>query len=278
MRWHVSRLPGPLVDRLLKLQYQKVSNFGFSSPLKDDPHMQNFITDAWPTYLQNMAKNGTFGDHLTLQAAAELFNVEFIVISFLGPAATTVISPQNPVPMSSFYIGHFAEGDGEHYVALQNDAMWQERMEERAAESDEAPESDNNATQEKNSETSEVADEESHVQENANEHTSEVTSDEDNQAPSLPPNQCSSMGVLNQDILEEIIRQTLAMCPLMRQPLRAVSRFFRDTVDKQPLPKVYMPELNNILDIRHVSVRKIMLLKGKASGAVIRLREIINHV
>ena len=40
-----------------------------------------------------------------------------------------------------------------------------------------------------------------------------------------------------------------------------------DTVDKQPLPKVYIPELNNILDIRHVSVRKIMLLKGKTSGS-----------
>ena len=245
--------------------------------------MQNFITDTWPTYLQNMAKNGTFGDHLTLQAAADLFNVEFNVISSLGPAATIVISPQNSVPISSFYIGYFAEGDGEHYVALQNDAMWQERMEERAAESDEVPESDNNANQEKNSETSEVAAEESHVQEHTNEHTSEVTSDGDNQAPTLPPNQCSSsfegsMGVLNQDILEEIIRQTLAMSPYMRQPLRAVSRFFRDTVDKQPLPKVYIPELNNILDIRHVSVRKIMLLKGRASGAVIRLREIINHV
>lgn len=83
----------------------------------------------------------TFAYHLTLQAAADLFNVEFNVISSLGPAATTVISPQNSVPISSFYIGHFAEGDSEHYVALQNDAMWQERMEERAAESDEVPES-----------------------------------------------------------------------------------------------------------------------------------------
>ena len=104
--------------------------------LKDHLHMQNFIMDAWPTYLQNMAKNGTFDDHLTLQAAEDLFNVGFNVISFLGPAATTVISPQNSVPISTFYIGHFAEGDGEHYVALQNDAMWQEHMEERAAESD----------------------------------------------------------------------------------------------------------------------------------------------
>ena len=91
---------------------------------------------------------------------------------------------------------------------MQNDAMWQERMEERAAESDEVPESDNNANQEKSSVTSEVAAEESHVQETTNEHISEVTSDGDNQAPTLSPNQCSSsfegsMGVLNQDILEE---------------------------------------------------------------------------
>ena len=82
--------------------------------------MQNFTLDAWPTYLQNMAKNGTYGDHLTLQAAADLFNVEFIVISSPGPAAATVISPQNSVPISSFYIGHFAEGDGEHYVREKN--------------------------------------------------------------------------------------------------------------------------------------------------------------
>ena len=154
--------------------------------------------------------------------------MEFNVISSLGPAATTVISPQNSVPISSFYIGHFAEGDGEHYVALQNDAMWQERMEERAAESDEVPESDNNATQEKNSVTSEVAAEESHVQENTNEHTSEVTSDGDNQAPTLPPNQCSSsfegsMGVLNQDILEEIIKTDPGSVPLYKATLK--SRF-----------------------------------------------------
>ena len=43
--------------------------------LKDHPHMQNFITDAWPMYLQNMAKYGTLGDHFTVQAAVDLFNV-----------------------------------------------------------------------------------------------------------------------------------------------------------------------------------------------------------
>ena len=235
------------------------------------------MADVSPKY----GKKRNLRDHLTLQAAADLFNVEFVVISSLGPAATTVISPQNSVPISSFYIGHFQK----EMVSTMSPCKTMPcgRNEWKKDKSDEVPESDNNATQEKNSVTSEVAAEESHVQENTNQHTSQVTSDGDNQTPTLPPNQCSSsfegsMGVLNQDILEEIIRQTLAMSPYMRQPLRAVSRFFRDTVDKQPLPKVYIPELNNILDICHVCVRKIMLLKGKASGAVIRLREIINHV
>lgn len=152
--------------------------------------MQNFTTDAWPTYLEDMARNGTFGNHLTLQAAADLFNVEFIVISSLGPSATTVISPLNSVPISSFYIGHFAEGDGERYVVLENDAIWQEScMEERAAESEVVPDSDNNATQEpsyslfETTVTSEVAAEEGDVQEKIN----KVTSDRVSQASTLPP-------------------------------------------------------------------------------------------
>lgn len=61
-----------------------------------------------------MARDGTYGDHLTLQAAADLLNVEFIVISSLGPAAKTILSPTDWLPLCSFHIGHFAEGDGEH--------------------------------------------------------------------------------------------------------------------------------------------------------------------
>ena len=81
---------------------------------------------------------------------------------------------------------------------------------------------------------------------------------------------------LNPDILEEIIRQTLSSYPHMRPTLRAVSRFFRTVVDREPLLRVYIPELNDFTNIYRVSVRKIMLFRGKSSGAVIRLREIIN--
>ena len=84
--------------------------------------------------------------------------------------------------------------------------------------------------------------------------------------------------LLNPDVLEEIIRQTLQMYPYTRPSLRAVSTFFKNIVDREPLPQVYIPELNDFTDIRRVSVRKIMRLKGKNSGGIVRLREIINSV
>ena len=56
------------------------------------------------------------------------------------------------------------------------------------------------------------------------------------------------------------------MYPYMRQTLRAVSRFFKYAVERQPLPRVHLPELSN------------MAIKVKCSGAVIRPREIINSV
>ena len=68
---------------------------------------------------------------------------------------------------------------------------------------------------------------------------------------------------LNPDILEEIITRTLSSYPHMRPTLRAVSRFFRTIVDREPLLRVYIPELNDFTNIYPVSVRKIMRLKGK---------------
>ena len=46
--------------------------------------LQNFTDLPWPTYLSSMSQNGTFGDHITLQAASNLYNVAFHVLSYLG--------------------------------------------------------------------------------------------------------------------------------------------------------------------------------------------------
>ena len=47
--------------------------------------------------------------------------------------------------------------------------------------------------------------------------------------------------------------------------MRAVSRFFKRVVDSLPLPQVYFPELI-YANIRHLSVRKIIDMKGKTLG------------
>jgi len=81
---------------------------------------------------------------------------------------------------------------------------------------------------------------------------------------------------LNPDALENIIETTVGRYPQMRQTLRAVSRFFKRIVDNVPLPQIYLPELADVADIHQLSIRKIINIKGKNSGAVIALKHIIN--
>ena len=68
------------IDRSEETARQEIVEY-----LENHPHLQNFTTVAWPMYIENVAQDGTYGDHLTLQAAADLYNLEFIVISPLGP-------------------------------------------------------------------------------------------------------------------------------------------------------------------------------------------------
>jgi len=43
-------------------------------------------------YLISMSNSGTFGDHITLARIAQMFNVQFVIFSSLGPTATRLIS------------------------------------------------------------------------------------------------------------------------------------------------------------------------------------------
>ena len=59
-----------------------------------------------------MAQSGTYGDHITLQAASNLYNIETEIASSLGHHSWTMIQPQEYEPMTRFCLGNFAEGDG----------------------------------------------------------------------------------------------------------------------------------------------------------------------
>ena len=76
---------------------------------------------------------------------------------------------------------------------------------------------------------------------------------------------------LNQDILENIMKNTVGRYPQMQQTLRTVSRFLKHIVDTLPLPQVYIPELAVVVNIRHLIVRKIIntCMKGKNGGTAI---------
>ena len=85
----------------------------------------------WSEYLNTMAQNSTYGDQLTLQAMANLYLVEIIVISSLGPEGRTVVSPQNCKPLARVFLGQFSEGEGIHYVCwVANNRVNQESDEE----------------------------------------------------------------------------------------------------------------------------------------------------
>ena len=82
--------------------------------------------------------------------------------------------------------------------------------------------------------------------------------------------------LLNYDISEKIIKMTVANFPTTRSSLCMVSHFFKDVVDSVAMPKIYMPELANIADLDHVSVRLIISMKGKASSVILQIRQLIS--
>ena len=54
--------------------------------------------DSWPQYLTHMTQDHTYGDQLTLYAAANLYNVNIYIISSLGAGARHVFHPGVNVP------------------------------------------------------------------------------------------------------------------------------------------------------------------------------------
>ena len=193
----------------------------------DGTPLEFFSRVPWTQYLQSMARNGTYGDHITLQAITNLFNVQLVIYSTLGTLATQTITPVNGCPIATFYLGHFAEGAGEHYVCLVDD-----RQETSAANElnvshslmDEAEVPHGNRETEKEDDDDEDA---------SDKNCETQAHDKVDEAESVP--------YLNPDVLEKVIKATLKTSPQMRQTLRAVSRFFQRLVDSVPLPQIYIP-------------------------------------
>ena len=55
--------------------------------------LEYFAGLPWFRYLHNRAQSGTYGDHITLQAASNLYNIEIEIASSLGHHARAMIQP-----------------------------------------------------------------------------------------------------------------------------------------------------------------------------------------
>ena len=82
-----------------------------------------FVGIPWSEYLNETLSDETYGDLITLNVVAHLYNVCIRVISSLGPQAAVDINPGN-TQQQTLILGHYAEGQGDHYVCLrQNELM-----------------------------------------------------------------------------------------------------------------------------------------------------------
>ena len=89
-------------------------------------HLGHYVDrNDWEHYLNHMEVEGSYGDHLTIQRASEIFNVYIVIYSSLGPQGTNVISPNGRFErgLPTMFLGHFAEEQGEHYLSLTNPGL-----------------------------------------------------------------------------------------------------------------------------------------------------------
>jgi len=77
---------------------------------------QQWVVGSFGNYLDNMSQLGEYGDHLTLQAFADLYNVKIHVITSYGSNHHLIIDPQEGNPHGMIYLSYYEEE--QHYNSL----------------------------------------------------------------------------------------------------------------------------------------------------------------
>ena len=57
--------------------------------------LELYTAVPWNQYLVNMVTDSTYGDKLTLQAAANLYQIELVIVSSLDPDGLAHILPEH---------------------------------------------------------------------------------------------------------------------------------------------------------------------------------------
>ena len=64
-------------------------------------------------YITHMARDGTYGDQITLYAATNLYNIDIQIVSSLRVGEQHAFNPSTSVLAATVYLEHFAENQGE---------------------------------------------------------------------------------------------------------------------------------------------------------------------
>ena len=88
------------------------------SPTLGSVHLPSFVSNhpSWHAYLHAMGQDGTWGDHLTLIAVANMYHVSIVIVSSVEDIQPIVINPESGQSEGTILLGHIAEL---HYVTLQ---------------------------------------------------------------------------------------------------------------------------------------------------------------
>ena len=225
--------------------------------------LEYFAGMPWSEYLEEMAQSGTYGDHITINAASNLYNIELEIISSLGPAARTRIQPEFE-PTARFSTGHIAEGQGEHFLVLR-------RCLDEPYETDDETEVEEMRSRKCN-----------------DTHKEQRKPDDMPQTP-LQQTQTSKYPELPPEIWEKILRYTIQQtnyswphhtCRLFSS-LSRVNRQFYHIMERLTglLPRIYCYDPRVLEEQqpgkRIVSLQKLIMRFGSQSGIILELKRII---
>ena len=249
--------------------------------------LELFAGMPWEEYLQAMARNGTYGDQITLQAVVDLYNIEIVVVSTLGPDATVVISPSFSTPTARVQLGHYAENHGEHYICVEGRVLPSEEEQEQRTEETAECNRSNSGDLNTLSTQEEYVEEEQEVLEPDQSHVQipihNNTSNSNNTVGMVSIDDATSpIDRLLNETLEKIIVEALLsssfswpnhICQTYNN-LCKVSLRFQDITRTlvSMLPRIHIA---NGGEVGIVSIRKLIKRFGSSSGVVLEIRHIV---